>query len=189
MVWVGYLAIPITLIWLVVSLALWRVYPVLLLQASSQPVRFGEQLDVAEMLDPGTLRGLSRPLRDPDPQRCSAAIDVVAEAPADLAAAAFASAARAAGDETRALLVAALDRVLERTPTRTPANHRAARDVAELLGESLQRLPRCSGRRTLRKQRPHPASQAVAALRRHIVQQLDDRNIYKGPPQIWVRQC
>jgi len=43
------------------------------------------------------------------------------------------AAARAAGDETRALLVAALDRVLERTPTRTPANHRAARDVAELL--------------------------------------------------------
>jgi len=51
---VGYVAIPIALAWLFTSLSLWRRYPGLLLRAATRRARYGDDLDISEMIDPNT---------------------------------------------------------------------------------------------------------------------------------------
>jgi len=133
---VGFAALPVTAVWLVMALALWRSYPALLLQASASRSRLGADFDVAEMLDANTLRSLSRYLLDPSPSRCRVAVDLVSEGEPQLAAGILAEAAHAAPDATRPILVAALDRVLERSVTSAYRNEAAAGHLAALLGES-----------------------------------------------------
>jgi AAA family ATP:ADP antiporter len=133
--WVGITALPVTVVWLAIAIVLWRAYPALLLQASARPSRFGADFDVSEMLDPNTLRGLSGHLLDPDPARCRVAVDLVSEAKPELAAGILAEAANAAPSSTRSVLIAALDRVLERSVASDTANEAAAVHLEALLDE------------------------------------------------------
>jgi AAA family ATP:ADP antiporter len=131
---VGYVAIPIALGWLFTSLSLWRRYPALLLRASTRRARYGDELDISEMIDPNTVRVLSTHLAGPDPRP---AIELVSEAsPAD-AAKALAEAARAAPESTQSLLIDALNRVLERTVTESVSSPQASEDLEHLLVESI----------------------------------------------------
>ena len=130
---VGYVAIPIALAWLATSISLWRRYPALLLRAAARRARYGEDLDISEMIDPNTVRVLSTHLVSKDPRP---AIELVLEArPAD-AASALAEAARAAPESTRSLLIGALDRVLVRTVTEPMSSRQASEDLEHLLAES-----------------------------------------------------
>jgi hypothetical protein len=131
---VGYVAIPIALTWLATSLSLWRRYPALLLRASTRRARYGDDLDISEMIDPNTVRVLSTHLAGPDPRP---AIELVSEAPPADAASALAEAARAAPESTRSLLIDALNRVLERTVTEVVSSRRASEDLENLLVESV----------------------------------------------------
>ena len=133
---VGYVAIPIAGLWLIASLRLWRAYPALLLRASTRRASSDEEIDLAEMLDPGTLRELSAHLNDPDPAACSAAIALVSVAEPRLAAGALAEAARQAPDATRSLLVAALDRLLERSVSHPFDNDSVSDSLEALLAQS-----------------------------------------------------
>ena len=131
---VGYVAIPIALAWLLTSLSLWRRYPGLLLRAATRRARYGDDLDISEMIDPNTVRVLSTHLvgRNPGP-----AIELVSEAsPAD-AASALAEAARAAPESTRSQLIGALGGVLSRTVTEPVSSHQASEDLENLLVESV----------------------------------------------------
>ena len=130
---VGYVAIPIALAWLVTSISLWRSYPALLLRAATRRTRYGDDLNISEMIDPNTVRVLSTHLVSKDPRP---AIELVLEArPAD-AASALAEAARAAPESTRSLLIGALDRVLVRTVTEPMSSRQASEDLEHLLAES-----------------------------------------------------
>jgi hypothetical protein len=131
--WVGRIALPISVIWLVAAIVLWRAYPGLLIDAVDSPRGLPDEGVAVEMLDATTLRQLVRHLRDPSPERCRVAIELVCEGPPQLAAASLAAAARDAPESTRSLLVAALDRVLEVDPVNLAPNARAARDIADLI--------------------------------------------------------
>ncbi len=133
---VGYVAIPIAVLWLVASLRLWRAYPGLLLQALRQRSHFDEKIDLSEMLDSGTIRALSLHLNDPDTTTCSAAIAVISEAEPRYVAGTLAEAARDASDATRPLLVAALDRLLKRGVTEPFESDSAASALETLLSRS-----------------------------------------------------
>ncbi len=130
---VGYIAIPIALMWLLTSLSLWRRYPALLLRASARRARYGDELDISEMIDPNTVRALSMHLAGPDPLP---AIALVSEARPVVAATALAEAARAAPASTRSLLIGALDRVLERAPADPGSSRQASEDLEKLLAET-----------------------------------------------------
>jgi hypothetical protein len=137
-VWVGFVALPVSALWLVVALVLWRAYPALLMQASSGRARFGKDFELAEMLDPNTLRGLSGHLLDPDPASCRIAIELVSEANPELASEIFAKAASNASPATRPLLIAALDRVLERAVIANLDSSSAAAGLAEILDRGIE---------------------------------------------------
>jgi hypothetical protein len=138
--WVGRIALPISLTWLVAAIVLWRAYPGLLIDAVDAPRGLSEEGVAIEMLDATTLRQLVRHLRDPSPERCRVAIELVREGPPQLAVASLAAAAREAPASTRSLLVAALDRVVEVDPEVVSPNARASRDLAHLIvhGGDLQ---------------------------------------------------
>ena len=131
---VSYVAIPIALAWLFTSLSLWRHYPALLLSASTRRARYGDELDISEMIDSNTVRVLSTHLADPNPRP---AIELISEAPPAVAARALAEAARAAPDATRSLLIDALNRVLERSVTEVVSSPQASEDLENLLVESV----------------------------------------------------
>jgi hypothetical protein len=129
---VGYVAIPIALVWLLTSLSLWRRYPALLLRAATRRSRSGEELDISELIDPNTVRVLSTHLASGHP---GPAIELVSEAPPAEAASALAEAARAAPESTRPLLLDALGRVLARTATEPVSSQQASEDLEKLLVE------------------------------------------------------
>jgi len=131
--WVGYAGMGLAALWIGVSWILWREYPRLLLAATA--VRRGRDLEIA-MLDPATVRVLSRHLLDPDPERCAAAISLVDEARPKLAIPALVPALRRAPPATRSLLLRALERVLDRTVTEPVRDARAAREIEAMLEEA-----------------------------------------------------
>jgi hypothetical protein len=137
-VWVGYAALPIASLWLVVALILWRAYPALLMQASYSRSRFGADFDPKEMLDPNTVRGLAPHLLAPDPARCRVAIDLISVAKPALAAEILAKAAREAEPATRPLLISALDRVLEEEVISILDNSPAAEQLAAMLDGGVE---------------------------------------------------
>ncbi len=132
--WVGFAALPIAALWIAAAAVLWRTYPRLLLAASARTARAADAASFEAMLDPHTLRLLSGQLRAADPERCRAAIELVSDAPRELAVEALALAARKAPDATRHLLVQALDRQLEqsvREPVQSPAAAGAVRTLLQ----------------------------------------------------------
>ncbi len=153
--WVGYAGLPIAALWLVVTAALWRIYPTLLVEvARAGRGHGGDAPAFGEMIDSGTLRVLEASLADPDPQRCRAACALVVEGPPARAVEALARATRRAPVENRALLVEAVHRVLERGGVGLPAPD-SARDLEALLAQPGALTPR---------ERAHLV-QAVARLR------------------------
>jgi hypothetical protein len=131
--WVGYAAIPICLLWLGAALVLWRIYPTLLLQAARHKVPFGEDTELALMLDRATLRALKEHLLDENPDRVRVAVGLVCEAEPSAAVSLLAAAAREAPRATRGLLVEALGRTLETSGPGGALDQGAARDVEALL--------------------------------------------------------
>lgn len=109
---VGYVAMPIAFLWLVVALVLWRRYPRLLLDAAATRTTTGEAME-GELLDAATVRALVPEMCSPDPARARLAVELVADAEPERAVVALADAASLASPGTRHLIVAALDRRLE----------------------------------------------------------------------------
>ncbi|TDJ15166.1 MAG: cyclic nucleotide-binding domain-containing protein [Deltaproteobacteria bacterium] len=135
---VGFAALPIAAIWLGASLLLWRHYPRLLLAASASRSRYRDALEGAELLDPTTVRALQPELCSEDPARCRAAVDLVSEATPQVAVPALARAAADASDTARPILVAALDRQLERSIEDPIRSNEAVRSLESLLDRAAQ---------------------------------------------------
>lgn len=139
--WVGIVGLPIAALWLVVTLALWRIYPTLLLEATSLwPIRSKDARPLAELLDPRTVRALETNLIGGDPDGCRVACDLVAESPRPLAIGTLARAARHAPAPTVHIVVEALHRVLDARPPGAPPNPAAATDLQVLLDTRARRL-------------------------------------------------
>jgi len=130
--WVGYIAIPIALVWVLVSLLLWHRYPRLLLGAAAARSEREDALE-NELLDPATARALIPEICGTDGGRARLALELVGEADTNVAARALAEAAEKAPPATRPWIVAALDRCLERALTEPLDCPDAARQLSELL--------------------------------------------------------
>jgi len=115
-VWVGVTGLPFAIVWLGIALALWRIYPSLLLEAAAHASGpdAGDAGSLGRLMSSNTARGLERSLIDPDLERCRAACRLLGEAPRDCAAAVLARAARRASDANRLLVVRTLEGVLAR---------------------------------------------------------------------------
>ena len=168
--WIGFVALPITALWLAVAITLWRIYPTLLLEVASEGgMRPDVAMSLPELMDPGTLRVLASSLVDPDSRRCRAACELVVEAPGSGAAAVLANAARRAPPANRPLLVGALHRLLERrTGTHRPHSRGGKRDRAAAHRHGFSPAPAAgpSGR-SLRPSRAVAASGAARRARFH----------------------
>ena len=132
---IAWAALPVAAIWLASSLALWRVYPNLLLQASAERRLSGAADDTAKLLDPGTVRALGASLGDPDPGVCRAAVDLVTAADPSTAVEVLAEALESATPATRPLLVDALHRMVETTHAGALRSGRAPDALAEVLSD------------------------------------------------------
>jgi hypothetical protein len=135
--WVGFTALPIAGLWLATAVALWRIYPTLLMEvAATGPMRADVTHALPELVDPGTLRVLTSYLIDPDRRRCAAACALVVEAPRRRAIATLAQAIRDAAVTNRPLLAKTLYEVLERRPDAHRPMDAAARNIEPLLGDA-----------------------------------------------------
>jgi hypothetical protein len=130
---IGLAALPVAAIWLLATLALWRAYPGLLLQASAQH-GLAAGVDRARLLDARTVRALAPGLEAADPRTCRAAIDLVADAEPQLAVELLAAALPRAADENRSLLVDALHRLVEPIPPGSIRPGQTAVVLARVLG-------------------------------------------------------
>jgi CRP-like cAMP-binding protein/ATP/ADP translocase len=132
--WVGLLGLPIAAVWLVVTLALWRIYPTLLLEATSiWPIRPRDSRPLAELIDRRTVRALEARLLGDDLDGVRVACDLVAESPGAIGA--LARAARRAPAPNVGPIVAALHRVLEARGPRDGPVPGAARELEMLLAD------------------------------------------------------
>ncbi len=113
---VGYLALPVTGIWLLVAFVLWSRYPKLLLDAAAAKSGEAGAME-GELLDPATVRALVPEMCSADPARARLAVELVSDAEPRRAVAALAEAAFRATERTRHLIVSALDRRLEEAVT------------------------------------------------------------------------
>src|SRR5262249_29904391 len=131
---VGFAALPIAAVWLAIAIALWRIYPTLLLEVvATNSKRAVAALSLSELVDPSTVRVLAASLVDADLRRCRAACALVVEAPRSRAVAALARAIAHAPAANRPLLIETRHGLLERTPhSRAPA-HEAAQHLEPLL--------------------------------------------------------
>ena len=118
-VWVGYVAIPIAILWSIVAVILWRAYPALLVRATRDRIPL-DDVQIETMLDPATVRVLAGRLVDPDLNKCRAALELLSDAAPDLAATVFSRAAQVAPDANRSLILSALDHQLDRRARQVP---------------------------------------------------------------------
>lgn len=130
--WVGYVALPIALAWLIVSLVLWRQYPQLLLGAVAARKGRREALQ-DELLDPATARALIPEICGGDDHRARLAAELVGDAAPCVAAGVLAEALLRAPPSGRTAIVAALDRCLERSTSEPFAAPEVALRLAEVL--------------------------------------------------------
>jgi CRP-like cAMP-binding protein len=123
--WVGVVAIPVTLLWLLATLRIWRGYPSLVLSLATDLRRLSVPGGIAhEIVDAGTLRSLARTLTGPDPGRCRASLEVLRELRPDAAPALLADAIPQASALLRPALLESLEVLLESVRVR-PGEHRA----------------------------------------------------------------
>ncbi len=140
--WVGLVALPIAGLWLAIAIALWRIYPTLLLEvAATGPMHAEMTQSLPELVDPGTVRVLLSSLVDPDLRRCRAACALVIEAPRTAAVATLARAVRAAPEANRPLLIETLHDFLERRPHGQRPLPEAARSIEPLLADGRALSP------------------------------------------------
>ncbi len=133
--WVGFAGLPVAAAWLLLSLALWRLYPTMLLQvATARRTDFDDPPPLTELLDGGTVRLLEQSLVSTDIERCRAACEVVAEAAPRRAVRALARSLRVAPVAHRPLLIATLHRVLESDSAAALIHDESARHLAALFG-------------------------------------------------------
>jgi len=133
---VGLVGLPIAALWVAAALALWRIYPTLLLEVmSARRGRTDEGLPLRELLDPATQRALAASLIDPDPHRVRAACGLVAAGPPESAVPALARAAARAPTAHRELLVETLHGVLDRSGETLMAAPGAASALEVLLAD------------------------------------------------------
>ncbi|HVO26891.1 MAG TPA: cyclic nucleotide-binding domain-containing protein [Candidatus Margulisiibacteriota bacterium] len=119
--WVGFTALPVAVVWLGVAVALYRLYPTLLLEVAHSGGRSEEKL-LPEMVDSATMRMLENSLAGSDARFCRAACALALEAPTEAAVLALARALHRAPGAHRPVLVETLHQVLHRLPARpTPS--------------------------------------------------------------------
>lgn len=141
--WVGIVGIPITLLWLLTTIRIWRGYPSLVLSIATEPRRVSRAgLHARELVDAGTLRSLGRMLSGPDLERCRAAVEVLRELRPDAAPGILAEALPRASEPVLPLLVESLEAQLEDRIAK-PADARAhAASLTALLREPRPLSPR-----------------------------------------------
>lgn len=172
---VGLVALPLAAIWLAVAVALWRIYPTLLLEVASAGALQGDvERSLRQLVDPGTMRALESSLVDPDPRRCRAACDLVIEAPWARAVAALAQTIGRASAANRPLIADTLHRLLQRLPQVRLALPELAHELEPLLLEptALPARQRSHLVEAYARLLPSPRSDAAAA--RVLAQLLDD---------------
>jgi len=164
--WVGYLAIPLALAWVLVSLVLWGRYPRLLLGAAAAR---SEQRDTLgnELLDPATARALIPEICGTDSSRAWLALELVGAADTNVAARALAEAARKAPPANRPWIVTELDHRLERALAEPLDCADAARQLSELLRDDGTGLGESERADLVRAYaRLQPGTPALAVLER-----------------------
>ena len=109
-------ALPLATVWLIAAIGLWRHYPRLLLQASSEHSLPSDSEDLKRLLDPTTVRALAASLSDPDPDVSRAAAELISEAEPATAAPTLATAIESAPPLTRPALIESLQVTLESAP-------------------------------------------------------------------------
>jgi hypothetical protein len=129
--WVGYLALPIALVWLVASLRLWRTYPRLLLNTAAASSTRRQDLQ-NELLDATTVHTLVSEMSGQDTERARLAIELVVGAEARLAAPALVEAAVRASGATRDEVIAALDARLDEAATESVEHPHAAQRLGRI---------------------------------------------------------
>jgi len=132
--WVGYLALPIAFVWLVVSLVLWRRYPRLLLDtAAARSVRRQDLEE--ELLDATTVHALVAEMSGEDAARAHLAVELVVGADARVAAPALTDAAARAPGAARGWILAALDAALDKATAESVDCPDAARTLARIFDD------------------------------------------------------
>ena len=126
-------ALPLAALWMVSAIGLWRHYPRLLLQASSEHSLPSDSEDLKRLLDPTTVRALAASLSDPDPDVSRAAAELVREAEPATAAPRLATAIESAPPLTRPALIESLQIALESTPPGEFHDARASAAIARVL--------------------------------------------------------
>jgi hypothetical protein len=134
--WVGYLALPVALGWLVVSLVLWRRYPRLLLDTAAARSTRRQDLE-SELFDATTVHALVADMNSDDTTRARLAVELVAGADARVAAPALAEAAARASGTARGWILAALAGALDEAAPVSLDCPEAARILARIHGEDV----------------------------------------------------
>jgi CRP-like cAMP-binding protein len=120
---------------MIAAIALWRHYPRLLLQASSEHSLPSDGEDLKRLLDPTTVRALAASLSDPDPDVARAAAELIREAEPTTAAPRLATAIESAPPLTRPALIESLQITLEPSPPGTIHDPRASAAIARVLAK------------------------------------------------------
>ena len=127
-------ALPLAALWMISAIGLWRHYPRLLLQASSEHSLPSDSEDLKRLLDPTTVRALAASLSDPDPDVARAAAELIREAEPATAAPTLATAIESAPPLTRPALIESLQIALESSPPGTSSTiARASAAIARVL--------------------------------------------------------
>ncbi len=139
---IGFVALPLAGLWLAIAIALWRIYPTLLLEvAVAGPMHADVTHSLPELVDPSTVRVLTSALLDPDPRRCRAACALIIEAPRARAVVVLARAIPDAAATNRLLLIETLHDLLERHSGTQRSVPEAAQSIEALLADATALPP------------------------------------------------
>lgn len=132
--WVGFAGLPVALLWLGLALALWRLYPSMLIQvATARRTDLDDPPPLTDLFDGGTVRMLEQSLVSRDVDRCRAAAELVVEATPRRAVRAFARALRVAPEAHRPILVDGLQRALATPAAASLVHAESAAHLAAVL--------------------------------------------------------
>ncbi len=121
--WVGIVGVPLTIVWFLTTLRIWRDYPSLVLAMATEPRRVSRAgIHAQEIVDAATLRSLGRLLCGEDPERCRATMEVLRELRPDAAPEIVAEALLRASPAVLPLLIEGLEGLIEKEAAK-PGNH------------------------------------------------------------------
>jgi hypothetical protein len=131
--WVGVIGLPVTLLWLFVTLRIRRGYPSLVLSLATEPHRLSHAgAPMHELIDARMLRSLAGSLESGRNENCRTAIDLLRELRPDVAPVLLAAALPRAQTASRPLLLSSLEALLEDVQAK-PGAYRAAVHALEVL--------------------------------------------------------